>query len=245
MPESERMRKVAEWQDAIIRDHVESLHRGLLAFDQCQDSLRAEFDANDVAVMSTSRIIACTTTGAAMNFKKLREAPAQVLLVEEAGEILESHVVTSLGADAEQMMLIGDHKQLRPKVNNYELTVEKENGFDLNKSLFECLVLKDYPHQVLVQQHRMQPEISSLVRLLTYADLIDAPRTQSRPSFKGVPDNVVFVNHGHVEGDLQGIGDRKDQDAKTSKKNKCKSTWFTRSCGTCCSRGMTRRKWSS
>lgn len=111
-------------------------------------------------------------------------------------------------------------RQLRPKVNNYELTVEKENGFDLNRSLFERLVLKDYPHQILVQQHRMQPEVSSLVRLLTYPDLVDASRTQNRPPLKGVPDTVVFVNHAQLEGDLPGIGDRKDQGAKTSKKNK-------------------------
>jgi hypothetical protein len=33
-----------------------------------------------------------------------------VLLVEEAGEILESHIMTALSDDIEQIILIGDHK---------------------------------------------------------------------------------------------------------------------------------------
>ncbi|KAJ8593169.1 hypothetical protein M405DRAFT_859144 [Rhizopogon salebrosus TDB-379] len=40
-------------------------------------------------------------------------------------------------------------EQLRPKVNNYNLTVEKGGGFELNRSLFERLVLKSFPHQTL------------------------------------------------------------------------------------------------
>jgi hypothetical protein len=34
------------------------------------------------------------------------------------------------------------HRQLRPKVNNYNLTIEKGDGFELNRSLFERLVLE-------------------------------------------------------------------------------------------------------
>ena len=73
--------------------------------------------------------------------------------------------MAALSEDIEQIILIGDHqyehhnihhtrhcytdhanRQLRPKVNNYNLTVVKGDGFDLNRSLFERLVLKGYPH---------------------------------------------------------------------------------------------------
>jgi superfamily I DNA and/or RNA helicase len=66
--------------------------------------------------------------------------------------------------------MIGDHKQLRPKCS-YELSVEQGDGFDLNRSLFERLVLKGFPHVTHAQQHRMRPEISSIIRHLTYPDL--------------------------------------------------------------------------
>jgi len=94
--------------------------------------------------------------------------------------------------------MIGDHKQLRPFVN-YDLSVEKGEGYDLNRSMFERLVLKGYPHQVLAQQHRMRPEISNLPRQLTYPDLIDAPKTLNRPDLRGFSNNVIFVDHKHPE----------------------------------------------
>lgn len=65
----------------------------------------------------------------------------------------------------------------------------------------------------------MRPEISSLVRQLTYPDLIDAPNTQNRPSLRGVRDNVVFVNHSTPEDDASELEERKDVTVKSSKRN--------------------------
>ena len=110
-------------------------------------------------------------------------------------------------------------RQLRPKVNNYQLTIEKGEGFELNRSLFERLVLKGYPHETLSTQHRMRPEISAFVRELTYPELIDAPSTNQRPDIRGVHSNVVFVDHDHPEDDNTLIGDRADSGAKSSKQN--------------------------
>jgi superfamily I DNA and/or RNA helicase len=66
-----------------------------------------------------------------------------------AGEILESHILTALSPETKHLVLIGDHKQLRPKVQ-YD-SVEKGEGLDLNRSLFKRLVLRGYPYQVLFQ----------------------------------------------------------------------------------------------
>ena len=111
------------------------------------------------------------------------------------------------------------HRQLRPKVNNYALTVEKGEGYDLNRSLFERLILKNYPHSTLSDQHRMRPEISALVRELTYPDLSDAPRTQGRPNTYGIRDDLVFIHHEKPEDDLSNVSDRADEDSKASKQN--------------------------
>ena len=109
-------------------------------------------------------------------------------------------------------------RQLRPKVNNYLLTVEKGEGYDLNRSLFERLVLKGYPHRTLTQQHRMRPEISALIRQLTYPDLIDADSTKGRPNIRGLQDNIVFINHDHPEDMLTEVTDRRDS-TSSSKQN--------------------------
>lgn len=136
------------------------------------------------------------------------------MLVEEAGEILEAHVITALGPSTQQLILIGDHQQLRPKCS-YELSVAKGEGFDLNRSLFERLILKGFPHITLTQQHRMRPEISSMIRHLTYPDLTDAKSTLNRPDLRGFYDNVVFFDHSEPEIELSAIEAR---DGKTSSK---------------------------
>ena len=47
----------------------------------------------------------------------IRTARPSVLLVEEAGEILESHVLTALSDGVEHMILIGDHKYVSLYLN--------------------------------------------------------------------------------------------------------------------------------
>jgi len=56
--------------------------------------------------------------------------------------------------------MIGDHHQLRPKIENYMLQKEFKNGkYDLNVSLFEkCLQNNHY--SMINVQYRMRPEIS-------------------------------------------------------------------------------------
>lgn len=111
-------------------------------------------------------------------------------------------------------------RQLRPKVNNYDLTVEKGDGFDLNRSLFERLVLGGYPHTQLKVQHRMRPEFSALIRLLTYPDLVDAPKTKNRANVRGLQNNLVLINHDQLENEV-AAEERRDMSAKSSKQNQC------------------------
>ena len=86
--------------------------------------------------------------------------------------------------------------------------------------MFERLVLKGFPHQVLTQPHRMRPEISSLVRSLTYPDLLDAPKTKERPSLRGFQDNLIFVDHRQPERDIQEVANWKDMTSLSSKQNR-------------------------
>jgi len=44
-----------------------------------------------------------------------------VVLVEEAAEILEPQVLASLNSKLQHLILIGDHQQLRPQVESYNL----------------------------------------------------------------------------------------------------------------------------
>nr|GAT60754.1 predicted protein [Mycena chlorophos] len=215
-----RRAKLDQWRAAVRKDEAEEIARIGDEFNNRQRDFDRTFRQRDALILQTKQIIGCTTTGAAKYAKDLRDARPDVLIVEEAGEILESHVITALGDGIKQVILIGDHKQLRPKVNNYELTVEKGRGYELNRSMFERLVLEGYPHRTLEKQHRMRPEISAFIRELTYPGLIDAPSTSNRPNLRGVCDNLVFIEHEKPEDDDSRIQNQQEGGSKSSKRNR-------------------------
>ncbi|KAH7908721.1 P-loop containing nucleoside triphosphate hydrolase protein [Hygrophoropsis aurantiaca] len=219
MTKPQRLEMIGKWTMEISKELVSEVTRIGKEYNERQVRLARKFTEHVIATLKTKRIIACTTTGAAKYSEDIREVAPQVLLVEEAGEILESHILTALGRKTEQLILIGDHKQLRPKVNHYLLTLEKGEGYDLNVSLFERLVKKGFPHKTLTAQHRMRPEISALVRHLTYKDLSDAPGTQGRDNIRGLRDNIIFVSHDYQEDEMKDISDRADGGASSSKQN--------------------------
>lgn len=70
----------------------------------------------------------------------------------------------------------------------------------------------------------MRPEISALVRHLTYDNLVDAPKTKGRADIRGLRSNVVFIHHSELEDDLTELNhlEHKGDEigAKSSKKNK-------------------------
>lgn len=216
-PES-RMKALTKWKSEIVKERVVSCHEMGTAYNESLDKINAIHMEKDLQIIRGKRVIGCTTTAAAKYVQALQSISPGILLVEEAGEILESHILTALGPETKQLILIGDHKQLRPKVH-YDLSVEKGDSYDLNRSLFERLVLRGYPHQTLCQQHRMRPELSALVRQLTYPDLIDAPSTQGRPNLRGFSNNLIFVNHKEPEIEMLDVPDWKDTTSTSSKKN--------------------------
>ncbi|KAL4867788.1 P-loop containing nucleoside triphosphate hydrolase protein [Aspergillus spectabilis] len=212
-----RQARIASWTEKLLEEQVANLQSLMASFDRCQEKLGEQWSEKTREILLSKRIIGCTTTGAAMQARDLDAVSPGVVLLEEAGEILESHVLTALGSHTKQLIMIGDHQQLRPKINNYALTVEKGSGYDLNRSLFERLVLSGYPHSTLAKQHRMVPEISSLVRNLTYPDLLDGDKTKIRPTPRGLQDRVIFVDHTQPEGTLGAVTGRNDAGGKGSK----------------------------
>lgn len=110
MDRASRKAKVEEWITACRKDQVDEITRIGKTYNECQKELDRIFNQAQVSILQSKRIIGCTTTAAAKYTKDIQAASPQVLIVEEAGEILESHVITALGSDTRQMILIGDHK---------------------------------------------------------------------------------------------------------------------------------------
>ncbi|CAM1502642.1 Fc.00g074180.m01.CDS01 [Cosmosporella sp. VM-42] len=219
IPPARRQEFNARWSAQVRREQI-------VAFADCSkrsDDLRARIDSifneGKRRVLREKRVIACTTTAAAMYQSIIKTARPDVVMVEEAGEILEAHVITALSPSVKQLILIGDHKQLRPKVNNYKLTIEKGEGYDLNVSLFERLIRQGHHFTTLQEQHRSHPDISHFTRMLAYEELKDVPKTFEREPIRGLPSRVIFVHHEEPEEQMTDVGERRDPSSNGSKRN--------------------------
>ncbi|KAG6092498.1 hypothetical protein E4U30_005346 [Claviceps sp. LM220 group G6] len=217
---SQRSSMMETWMKSIRDERRDSLLSNVKESNALQVEIDCLLDEARCAFVSTKQVIGCTTTAAAKWPGIIKAANADCVIVEEAGEILEAHILAALSSDVKQLILIGDHKQLRPKCKNYGLSVEKGDGYQLNRSLFERLILNEYPHTVLRNQHRMDPSISELVRTLTYPDLLDDSQTLDRPQTRGLTSKVIFVNHDHPEDSVDGrLKDREEGETNPSKQN--------------------------
>ncbi|KID73833.1 NFX1-type zinc finger-containing protein 1, partial [Metarhizium brunneum ARSEF 3297] len=215
---AERKEVFSTWEREMMTKRLVMLRMAGNEHDDHVERLNAIHRDRDINIIRRKRIIACTTTAAAKYMLTIQSAAPTVVFVEEAGQILESHILTALGPRTKQLVMIGDHKQLRPRAH-HNLCVEKGNGFDLNRSLFERLILAGYPHQVLSQQHRMRPEIAALVRELSHPSLTDAPRTLGREHLRGLQNNVIFVSHSEQEFELGHVLEWRDFESTKSKRN--------------------------
>ena len=148
----------------------------------------------DKEIMKCSTVIGMTTTGAARYQAILQEIKPRIIVVEEAAEVLEAHIITVLSRGCEQVILIGDHKQLRPNPTVYKLATD----YNLDVSLFERMVKNGFKCDCLELQHRMRPEIAQLM-LHIYDNYKNHEDVEKYDSIKGVSTNICFINHNQPE----------------------------------------------
>ena len=155
----------------------------------------------DRHILEKADVVGMTTTGAAKYQHILHKIKPKIVIVEEAAEVLEAHIVSALSAGTQHLILIGDHKQLRPKPNEYELATK----YNLSISLFERLVRNDLSRATLEIQHRMRPEIARLVHPHVYDKLEDHESVKNYPEIRGISKNLYFIHHNEPESENQNL----------------------------------------
>ena len=135
-------------------------------------------------------------SGAAKHRDLLYQLRPRITIVEEAAEVLESHIVTSLTPGCQHLILIGDHQQLRPNPTVYDLA----KHYNLDVSLFERMVKNGVPFTRLRLQHRMRPEVSKMLEhIYVNPKLENHESVMNFDNIKGVSRNVFFVDHNESE----------------------------------------------
>ncbi|QIX01562.1 hypothetical protein AMS68_007079 [Peltaster fructicola] len=217
---SERSRLYQAWIYEIVEPVQRKLIDKLAIYSEEKQAHEKIDEELKLRVLSASNVIGVTTSGLARNLSYLRRLNSKVLVVEEAGEVLEAHILTALLPSIEHVVLIGDHQQLRPKAQNYDLSCENPRSqVTLDVSLFERLVdpkpgFSKLPYSTLNTQRRMHPEISAIIRNASYSELVDGPSVQLHPPVTGMKHRLFWFDHQVLEDsqndDLQSTSHTND-----------------------------------
>ena len=209
LPLQQRWRLYRHWIGEYRRGLRKTMSDNAIQYQMAADRLKEVHGQIDLLIMRQATVLGMTTTGAARNRTLLQELRPKIIVVEEAAEVLESHIVTAINGSCKHLILIGDHQQLRPNPNVYRLA----RRYNLNISLFERMVNNGVPCETLEYQHRMRPEISVLLRHI-YPNLRDDPCVRDRGQVKGVSRNMFFLQHSHKEQhDNEGMSHRNEHEA--------------------------------
>ena len=174
--------------------HMQRLNRLGKRFEGLFSQIKELDKRMDEEFFKEATVIAMTTTGAAKYRRVLERIKPKIVIIEEAAEVLEAHVITSITDGAEHLILIGDHKQLRPNTSVYDLA----RRYNLQLSLFERMVDNGMECHSLDLQHRMRPEISLVMKDI-YPTLKDHPSVSQYPDVRGVSSNLFFIDHKYTE----------------------------------------------
>ncbi|CAE6473590.1 unnamed protein product [Rhizoctonia solani] len=180
-------------------EDFENLRKKHAAARQSFEEIKEQGKVN---ILRRSHIIGCTTTGAAKVVSLLSGVEPKVMIVEEAGQVLESHILASLVESVQHIIMIGDPLQLRPSVNSYKLATDNPRTghiWKFDRSLMERLSDSGFPMSQIDVQRRMRPAISALIRKPLYPKLKDHQLVTRYPDVRGMHRNVFFVSHTNKE----------------------------------------------
>ncbi|KAF3200213.1 hypothetical protein TWF106_003447 [Orbilia oligospora] len=218
---SERYRLFSHCHQSVVDGLAQRLQALLEQFALTKKARTNLFLESDRINLGKVDILGITTVGLVNNSELVRTLPAKVMVCEEAGEVLESHVLTALLPSIQHVILIGDHLQLRPKISTSSLSKEYdrrgEPRYNLDESLFERLanvkfnVRKQnedeeevvekvgFPIGQLDIQRRMHPSIANLVRNTLYPELQDHEVTTRYPDVAGLKRRLFWLDHRNFE----------------------------------------------
>ncbi|CAI2182855.1 2804_t:CDS:10, partial [Funneliformis geosporum] len=211
MSRMERITLHDYWRIKVSQESKEILSRLQTMYDRIRNEWSDVYDEGRRQTLLSCDVIGMTTNGAAKFQNLIKSIKPKIIICEEAGEVLEAHILSALTPLTQHLILIGDPNQLRPHIATYDLSMDSNLGknYQLDKSLFERLVKGDNSAkidkvQLLTQRRMREIEISDLVRYTLYEELKDGENTAKYEKVRGAQHNVYFINHDHPEDSSDG-----------------------------------------
>ena len=190
----DRWRLYRLWRKRSEEHHEKLFKTRQGEYDQAVEREQEITRVEEYEILCKACVIGMTTTCAAKYRSILKEIRPRIVIVEEAAEVLEAHIIASLTPGCQHLILIGDHQQLRPTPAVHDLA----KRYKLDVSLFERMVNVGIQCEMLNVQHRMRPEIATLMKHI-YNDLENHESVEKYEDIKGMKKNLFFINHKYME----------------------------------------------
>ncbi|KAK0710442.1 hypothetical protein B0T21DRAFT_77739 [Apiosordaria backusii] len=201
----ERWALAESWYTEMAADNSERVCELLDEVQRRREAIAGVHADVDRRTLLQADVVGVTTTGLARNINTLRCLGSKVIVCEEAAEVMEPHILSAFMPGVEHFIQIGDHRQLRPQIQNYRFSLETPEGraYQLDRSQFERRAVGEpglAPISVaqLKIQRRMRPEISALIRSV-YPRLRDHETVHEYPHVTGVRNYLFWLDHEHPE----------------------------------------------
>ncbi|OQD82499.1 hypothetical protein PENANT_c021G07043 [Penicillium antarcticum] len=210
---SDRRALARSWFKEWYEEETAPLFEAVDSAERLRKDISAVHEEINRRALIQADVIGITTTGLARHVDTLRRIEAKVVICEEAAEVMEAHVISALMPGVEHFIQIGDHRQLRPQIQNHSLSLETTSGmsWQLDRSQFERRAvgepgLRAVPVAQLNVQRRMRPEISRLIGSV-YPKLEDHESVLNLPNVVGMQNNIFWLDHRRNE-DARDDGSR-------------------------------------
>ncbi|KAF4468731.1 NFX1-type zinc finger-containing 1 [Fusarium albosuccineum] len=202
---TERWALADYWFEQRQEIQIDVIFESIDEADNQRKTINRTHGAVDQRTIAKADVVGVTTTSLARHIEMLRSVKPKVVIVEEAGELKEADIISALMPGVEHVIQIGDHRQLRPQINNFSLSLESASGkmWQLDRSQFERRAvgepgLPPAPFAQLNVQRRMRPDISRLIRRV-YPNLQDHESVMDRPNVTGMRKNLFWLDHDRME----------------------------------------------
>jgi len=200
IPEAMRPAVYRHLQSELKRTIVPSFREKAKAYNKLATDRRISQWEQDEILLKDQKIIGMTTTGLSKYRGLISALQPKIVLIEEAAETLEAPVIAACMPSLQHLILVGDHKQLRPHTHVKD---HENEPFFLNISLFERMVNNEVEYSELKKQRRMIPEIRRVLYPIygelieDHASVLDPGNRSNVPGMGGV--NSFFFTHHAVE----------------------------------------------
>jgi helicase required for RNAi-mediated heterochromatin assembly 1 len=184
----------------VIAIVLENFSRFREEYEDCTEKFHLGRCERDYPALRDTNLIGLTTTGLSKYRAVLASVKPRVILIEEAAEVIEAPVAVACLPSLQQLILVGDHRQLRGRCAVDELSMAP---FNLEVSMFERLVDNGMGFTMLQEQRRMIPEIRQLVAPLYGNTLRDHASVGDRPLIPGMGElrSYFFQHTSHESND--------------------------------------------